>query len=46
MMPPNALSTIDAVRLKGFVFVSSMAVLDHYIKLSEDLTRTGQGAII
>lgn len=53
MMPPNVLSTIDAMRLcnegkpKRFSFVSSTAVLDsdHYIKLSEDLTRTGQGSI-
>lgn len=53
MMPPNVLSTIDAMRLcnegkpKRVVFVSSTAELDsdHYIKLSEDLTRTGQGSI-
>ena len=53
MMPPNVLSTIDAMRLckegkpKRFAFVNSTAVLDsdHYIKLSEDLTRTGQGSI-
>jgi L-aminoadipate-semialdehyde dehydrogenase len=34
-------------KAKRFAFVSSTAVLDsnHYIKLSEDLTRTGQGSI-
>ncbi|ROW12154.1 hypothetical protein VMCG_00309 [Cytospora schulzeri] len=53
MMEPNVLSTVDAMRLcnegkpKLFSFVSSTAVLDsdHYIKLSEDLTRSGQGSI-
>lgn len=54
MMAPNVLSTIDAMRLcnegkpKVFCFVSSTSVLDteHYIKLSEQQTSTGQGAIM
>ncbi|KAI1469225.1 large subunit of L-aminoadipate-semialdehyde dehydrogenase [Daldinia caldariorum] len=54
MMASNVLSTIDAMRLcnegkaKVFCFVSSTSVLDtdHYIKLSEEQTRTGEGAIM
>ncbi|KAI1803549.1 large subunit of L-aminoadipate-semialdehyde dehydrogenase [Daldinia bambusicola] len=54
MMASNVLSTIDAMRLcnegkaKVFCFVSSTSVLDtdYYIKLSEDQTRTGEGAIM
>ncbi|KAI0380887.1 large subunit of L-aminoadipate-semialdehyde dehydrogenase [Hypomontagnella monticulosa] len=54
MMASNVLSTIDAMKLcnegkaKVFCFVSSTSVLDtdHYIKLSEEQTRTGQGAIM
>ncbi|ROV95053.1 hypothetical protein VPNG_09475 [Cytospora leucostoma] len=53
MVAPNVLSARDAMRLcnegkpKLFSFVSSTAVLDsdHYIKLSEELTRSGQGSI-
>lgn len=54
MMPSNVLSTIDAMKLcnegkaKAFCFVSSTSVLDtdFYIKLSEEQTRTGQGAVM
>ncbi|PSR83639.1 putative aminoadipate protein [Coniella lustricola] len=54
MVAPNVLSTIEAMKLcntgkpKLFSFVSSTAVLDtdHYIQLSEEQTRTGQGAIL
>lgn len=54
MMAPNVLSTMDAMKLcnegkpKVFCFVSSTSVLDtdHYIKLSEQQTSTGQGAIM
>ncbi|OTB17728.1 hypothetical protein K445DRAFT_315485 [Daldinia sp. EC12] len=54
IMASNVLSTIDAMRLcnegkaKVFCFVSSTSVLDtdHYIKLSEEQTRTGEGAIM
>lgn len=54
MMAPNVQSTLEAMRLcnigkpKLFSFVSSTAVLDtdHYIKLSEETTRTGQGSIM
>ncbi|KAL6811031.1 alpha aminoadipic acid reductase [Trichoderma sp. SZMC 28013] len=50
----NVLSTIDALRLcnqgkpKLFSFVSSTSVLDtdHYINLSHEQTRTGQGAVM
>lgn len=50
----NVLSTIDALRLcnqgkpKLFSFVSSTSVLDtdHYIDLSHEQTRTGQGAVM
>ncbi len=50
----NVLSTIDALRLcnqgkpKLFSFVSSTSVLDtdHYIKLSQDQTSSGQGAVM
>ncbi|KAI0551905.1 putative aminoadipate protein [Xylaria curta] len=53
MMTANVLSTLDAMALcnegkpKTFTFVSSTSVLDtdHYIKLSEEQVRTGQGAI-
>ncbi|RFU30750.1 hypothetical protein B7463_g5578, partial [Scytalidium lignicola] len=53
MMVSNVLSTIDLMKLcnegkpKIFSFVSSTSVLDteHYIKLSEKQTSTGQGAI-
>jgi L-2-aminoadipate reductase len=53
MMESNVQSTIDAMKLcnegkaKVFTFVSSTSVLDtdHYIKLSERQTSTGQGAI-
>lgn len=54
MAAPNVHSTLEALKLcnigkpKLFSFVSSTAVLDtdHYIKLSEDSTRTGQGSIM
>ena len=54
MMASNILSTIDAVKLcnegkpKVFCFVSSTSVLDtdHYIKLSEEQVRTGQGSVM
>ncbi|KAI8957193.1 large subunit of L-aminoadipate-semialdehyde dehydrogenase [Daldinia sp. FL1419] len=54
MMASNVLSTIDAMKLcnegkpKIFCFVSSTSVLDtdYYIKLSEEQTRTGEGAIM
>ncbi|KAK3335904.1 hypothetical protein B0T19DRAFT_364497 [Cercophora scortea] len=54
MMASNVLSTIDAMRLcnegkpKVFSFVSSTSVLDtdHYIKLSDEQTSTGQGAVM
>ncbi|KAI2777886.1 large subunit of L-aminoadipate-semialdehyde dehydrogenase [Daldinia loculata] len=54
MMASNVLSTIDAMKLcnegkaKVFSFVSSTSVLDtdHYIKLSEEQTRTGEGSIM
>ncbi|KAI1454653.1 large subunit of L-aminoadipate-semialdehyde dehydrogenase [Annulohypoxylon moriforme] len=54
MMASNVLSTIDAMRLcnegkaKAFCFVSSTSVLDtdYYINLSEEQTRTGQGAVM
>ena len=54
MMASNVLSTVYAMRLcnegkpKSFAFVSSTSVLDtdYYIKLSEDQTRTGQGAVL
>lgn len=54
MMASNVLSTIDAMKLcnegkaKAFCFVSSTSVLDtdHYIKLSEQQTSTGQGAVM
>ncbi|OBT58212.1 NRPS-like protein [Pseudogymnoascus sp. 24MN13] len=54
MMAANVISTVDALRLcnegkpKQFSFVSSTSVLDTdtYIKLSDDMTRTGQGAIL
>lgn len=54
MVAPNVLSTIEAMKLcntgkpKLFSFVSSTAVLDtdHYIALSEEQTRTGQGSIL
>ncbi|KAI1136316.1 large subunit of L-aminoadipate-semialdehyde dehydrogenase [Hypoxylon sp. FL0543] len=54
MMASNVLSTIDAMKLcnegkaKVFCFVSSTSVLDtdYYIKLSEEQTRTGQGAVM
>lgn len=54
MVAPNVLSTIEAMKLcnigkpKIFSFVSSTAVLDtdHYIKLSEETTRTGEGSIM
>ncbi|GAB1310623.1 large subunit of alpha-aminoadipate reductase [Madurella fahalii] len=54
MMASNVLSTIDAMKLcnegkaKSFCFVSSTSVLDtdHYIKLSEQQTSTGQGAVM
>ncbi|KAK8056644.1 alpha-aminoadipate reductase [Apiospora rasikravindrae] len=50
----NVLSTIDALRLcnqgkpKLFSFVSSTSVLDtdYYIKLSQDQTSTGRGAVM
>ncbi|KAK9775047.1 putative Alpha-aminoadipate reductase [Seiridium cardinale] len=53
MMTSNVLSTLDAMALcnegkpKTFTFVSSTSVLDtdHYIKLSEQQTSTGQGAV-
>jgi len=54
MMASNVLSTVDAMKLcnegkpKVFCFVSSTSVLDtdYYIKLSEEQTRTGQGAVL
>ncbi|OTA65923.1 large subunit of L-aminoadipate-semialdehyde dehydrogenase [Hypoxylon sp. EC38] len=54
MMASNVLSTVDAMKLcnerkaKVFCFVSSTSVLDtdYYIKLSEEQTRTGQGAVM
>lgn len=54
MMASNVLSTIDAMKLcnegkpKAFCFVSSTSVLDneHYVELSEQQTRTGQGAVM
>ncbi|KAL2021594.1 hypothetical protein VTK56DRAFT_6947 [Thermocarpiscus australiensis] len=54
MMAPNVLSTLDAMKLcnegkpKAFCFVSSTSVLDtdYYIKLSEEQTSTGQGAVM
>ncbi|KAI2471179.1 large subunit of L-aminoadipate-semialdehyde dehydrogenase [Annulohypoxylon bovei var. microspora] len=54
MMASNVLSTIDAMKLcnegkaKVFCFVSSTSVLDtdYYINLSEEQTRTGQGAVM
>jgi L-aminoadipate-semialdehyde dehydrogenase len=54
MMASNVLSTIDAMKLcnegkpKAFCFVSSTSVLDndYYIKLSEQQTSTGQGAVM
>lgn len=54
MVAPNVHSTLAAMTLcntgkpKLFSFVSSTAVLDtdHYIKLSEESTRTGQGSIM
>ncbi|KAI1385300.1 large subunit of L-aminoadipate-semialdehyde dehydrogenase [Hypoxylon trugodes] len=54
MMASNVLSTIDAMKLcnegkaKTFCFVSSTSVLDtdYYIRLSEEQTRTGQGAVM
>ncbi|OBT47733.1 NRPS-like protein [Pseudogymnoascus sp. WSF 3629] len=54
MMAANVISTVDALRLcnegkpKQFSYVSSTSVLDTdtYIKLSDDMTRTGQGAIL
>ncbi|KAI8953232.1 putative aminoadipate protein [Xylaria longipes] len=53
MMTSNVLSTLDAMTLcnegkpKTFTFVSSTSVLDtdHYIKLSEEQVRTGQGSV-
>lgn len=53
MMTANVLSTLDAMTLcnegkpKTFTFVSSTSALDtdHYIKLSEQQTSTGQGAV-
>lgn len=53
MMTSNVLSTIDAMALcnegkpKTFTFISSTSVLDtdHYIKLSDQQTSTGQGAV-
>ncbi|KAI2634540.1 putative aminoadipate protein [Xylaria nigripes] len=53
MMASNVLSTLDAMKLcnegkpKTFTFVSSTSVLDtdYYIQLSDEQTRTGQGAI-
>ncbi|KAK0734615.1 hypothetical protein B0T26DRAFT_635481 [Lasiosphaeria miniovina] len=54
MMASNVLSTVDAMKLcnegkpKAFCFVSSTSVLDtdYYIKLSEEQTSTGQGAVM
>ncbi|KAI1100056.1 large subunit of L-aminoadipate-semialdehyde dehydrogenase [Jackrogersella minutella] len=54
MMASNVLSTINAMKLcnegkvKVFCFVSSTSVLDtdYYINLSEEQTRTGQGAVM
>ncbi|KAL7619985.1 large subunit of alpha-aminoadipate reductase [Parahypoxylon ruwenzoriense] len=54
MMASNVLSTLDAMKLcnegkaKVFCFVSSTSVLDtdYYIKLSEEQTRSGQGAVL
>lgn len=54
MAAPNVHSTLEALKLcntgkpKLFSFVSSTAVLDtdHYIKLSEESTRDGQGSIM
>lgn len=54
MAAPNVQSTVEAMKLcnvgkpKLFSFVSSTAVLDtdHYIKLSEEQTRTGQSSIL
>ncbi|KAM7211702.1 hypothetical protein V8F06_012916 [Rhypophila decipiens] len=54
MMASNVLSTVDAMKLcnegkaKVFCFVSSTSVLDtdHYIKLSDEQTSTGQGAVM
>ncbi|KAI0879843.1 large subunit of L-aminoadipate-semialdehyde dehydrogenase [Annulohypoxylon maeteangense] len=54
MMASNVLSTVDAMKLcnegkaKVFCFVSSTSVLDtdYYINLSEEQTRTGQGAVM
>lgn len=53
MMTANVVSTIDAMALcnegkpKTFTFVSSTSVLDtdHYIKLSDTQTSSGQGAV-
>ncbi|KAH7318213.1 alpha-aminoadipate reductase [Stachybotrys elegans] len=54
MMRSNVLSTIDAMKLcaegkpKLFSFVSSTSVLDtdHYVKLSQEQTATGRGAVL
>ena len=54
MMASNVLSTVDAMKLcnegkpKVFTFISSTSVLDtdHYIKLSDEQTSTGQGAVM
>jgi L-2-aminoadipate reductase len=54
MMTSNVISTMDAMKLcnegkpKLFTFVSSTSVLDtdHYIKLSEKQTSTGEAAIL
>ncbi|KAI1876249.1 uncharacterized protein JN550_001745 [Neoarthrinium moseri] len=53
MMTANVISTLDAMELcnegkpKTFTFVSSTSALDtdHYIKLSDEQTSTGQGAV-
>lgn len=53
MAAANVASTMDAMKLcnegkaKTFTFVSSTSVLDtdHYVKLSEEQIRTGQGAV-
>lgn len=54
MLQSNVLSTIDAMKLcnegkpKLFSFVSSTSTLDtdHYIKLSQEQTATGRGAVL